>query len=122
MLRPIPRLWLCTAPTDMRKSYDGLVALVKNHLGLDPLSGHGFVFINRSRTQLKCLYFDEGGYCLWCKRLEQGRYAVHAPGTDGKIALSRTEFEALIEGIDVAIRKRRKRWEKRLPPSAHVIA
>lgn len=122
MLRPLPRLWLCTTATDMRKSYDGLVALVKNHLGLDPLSGQGYVFINRSRTQLKCLYFDDGGYCLWCKRLERGRYAVLARDAEGKIALSRTEFEALIEGLDLAIEKRRKRWEKRPSAPVRVIA
>lgn len=44
-----PRLWLCTRPTDMRKSYDGLAALVRNQLQRDPLSGQGFVFINRRR-------------------------------------------------------------------------
>jgi len=70
------RVWLYTQPTDMRKSYDGLSALVKNTLHEDPASGHLFVFINRKRTQMKVLYFDRSGYCVWSKRLEQGRFRI----------------------------------------------
>ncbi|MCG5517410.1 MULTISPECIES: IS66 family insertion sequence element accessory protein TnpB [unclassified Ectothiorhodospira] len=113
MLRPLPRLWLCTQPTDMRRSYDGLVALVKQHLGMDPLSGQGFIFINRRRTQLKVLYFDEDGYCLWCKRLEQGRFRRLGDPAQAKVALSQTEFSALIEGLQIAVEKRQKRWRNR---------
>lgn len=113
MLRPLSRLWLCTVPTDMRRQFDALAAMVKHQLGGDPLSGQGFVFINRRRTQLKCLYFDEGGYCLWSKRLERGQFARLASTGEDKRALSRTEFEALIEGLDLAIKRRRKRWSKR---------
>ena len=68
------RLWLYTPPTDMRKSFDGLSALVRQKLAEDPTSGQLFVFINRKRTQLKVLYFEQGGYCLWSKRLEAGRF------------------------------------------------
>ena len=64
------RVWLCTQPTDMRKSYDGLSALVKNQLKENPLSGQLFVFINRKGNQVKILYFDRSGYCIWSKRLE----------------------------------------------------
>ena len=70
------RIWLCTQPTDMRRSFNGLSALVKNHLGEDPTSGHWFAFINRRRTQIKRLALDAGGYCLWSKRLEQGQFAT----------------------------------------------
>ena len=54
----------------MRRSFDGLSALVRNHLGHDPLDGSGFLFVNRRRTQLKVLYFDGDGFCVWSKRLE----------------------------------------------------
>jgi len=57
----------------MRKSFDGLSALVKHAMGLDPLSGRLFVFINRRATQMKVLYFDRSGFCVWAKRLEAGR-------------------------------------------------
>ena len=109
-MRTPATLWLCTQPTDMRRSYDGLAAMVRHHLGENPLSGHGFVFINRRRTQLKCLYFDSGGYCVWSKRLEAGRFGVRRAAGSPAVALSRTEFEALIEGLDVQVKKHRKRW------------
>jgi transposase len=93
------RIWLHTAPTDMRKSYDGLSALVKTRLGEDPLGGHLFVFLNRRRTQMKVLYFDRSGYCVWSKRLERGQF--HG-GFDDRIkrALDWTELKLIIEGID----------------------
>lgn len=109
-MRTPAQLWLCTQPTDMRRSYNGLATMVRHQLGHNPLDGHGFVFINRRRTQLKCLYFEAGGYCIWSKRLEQGRFNL--PGRHDTVvrALSRAEFEALIEGLDWVVKKRRKRW------------
>lgn len=118
MLTRPSQLWLCTTPTDMRKSYLGLSALVKQHLDANPLSGHGFIFINRRRTQLKCLYFDSDGYCIWSKRLERGQFAVAHGRGRGPLALSRTEFEALVEGLDLEIRRRRKRWCLASPQAA----
>ena len=56
------RIWLYTQPTDMRRSFDGLSALVRNHLGEDPTSGHWFAFLNRRATQIKVLAFEEDGY------------------------------------------------------------
>ena len=86
------RVWLYTLPTDMRKSYDGLSALVRNKLHEDPASGHLFVFMNRKRTQMKVLYFDRTGYCVWSKRLEQGRFQYRSGGAD-KIGLDTTETD-----------------------------
>ena len=114
MLSQPSRLWLCTRPTDMCCSFDGLAALVRQHLGQDPLSGHGFVFINRRRTLLKLLYFDGDGYCVWSKRLERGQFGGALTAGDAVEALSRTQFTALLEGLDLVIRKRQKRWRK--PP------
>ena len=76
------RIWLCTQPTDMRCSFDGLSARVRRYLGEDPTSGHWFVFINRRRTMIKILGFDTGGYWIWGKRLEQGEFAL-GPGSEG---------------------------------------
>jgi len=64
-LTPACRIWLCTHPTDMRRSFDGLAALVRHHLAADPTSGDWYAFINRRRTQIKVLAFEEGGYCVW---------------------------------------------------------
>jgi len=63
-------VWLCVQPTDMRCSFDGLSAVVRQHLGEDPSSGQWFAFINRGRTRIKILAFEECGYCVWSKRLE----------------------------------------------------
>lgn len=114
-LQDINRLWLYTGTADMRKSYDGLSVLVKNHMKADPLSGEGFIFINRRRTQLKCLYYTPGGYCLWGKRLEQGQYATLSSGDADTLALSVTELSALLEGLDIIIKKRRKRYKNPRP-------
>ena len=103
------RVWLYTQPTDMRKSYDGLSALVKNGLHEDPTSGHLFVFINRKRTQMKVLYFDRSGYCVWSKRLEQGRFQASAAHED-KLALDWTQLKLLLEGIDLRERRQYKRY------------
>lgn len=63
-------IYLSTMPADMRKSFDGLMALAVNHLGRDPLSGGLFVFLNRRRDRMKLLYWDAGGLAVWAKRLE----------------------------------------------------
>jgi transposase len=103
------RVWLYTRPADMRKSYDGLSALVRNVLQEDPTSGHLFVFLNRKRTQMKVLYFDRSGYCLWSKRLEQGRFQL-CSGADEKELLSWTQLKLLLEGIDLRERRQYKRY------------
>ncbi len=113
MLATIPnaRIWLCTTPTDMRRSYNGLSALVKNHLHQNPLSGDLFVFINRKRTHMKALYFEHGGYCIWAKRLEQGTFA--APRSAQKSEpMSWAKLKCLLEGIDVKIIKQRLRYSR----------
>ena len=102
------RIWLYAPATDMRKSFDGLAALVRSKLCEDPLSGQLFVFINRRRTQVKILYFDRSGYCLWAKRLEQGRF--HPAGVADKQRLQWTELKLILEGIDLRSIRRFKRY------------
>lgn len=84
----------------MRKSYNGLSALAKHVMNEDPLSGALFVFINRRRTQLKCLYFDSDGYCIWAKRLERGLFQVSWNG-DEKCSLDAKTLQLIIDGIDL---------------------
>ena len=95
----------------MRRSFDGLSAMVKNHLGENPTSGHWYVFINRRRTQIKLLAFEGDGYCVWSKRLEQGQFAGFSGDGTNKWALCHTEFLALLEGVDLVVKKRRKRYK-----------
>lgn len=103
------RIWLYTRPTDMRKSYNGLSALVKNALKDNPLSGELFVFINRRQNQMKILYFDCSGYCIWSKRLEQGQFVVRA-APDGKQALDWTQLKLLLDGVEVQKSRQYKRY------------
>ena len=109
---PAGRIWLCIEPTDMRCSFDGLSARVRRHLDEDPTSGHWFVFINRRRTMLKILAFDTGGFWIWSKRLERGQFATFGHSREGKRGLNRTDLLALLEGIDMQIIRRRKRFRK----------
>ena len=103
------RIWLYNRPTDLRKSFDGLSALARSGLSENPASGQVFVFLNRKRTLLKALYFDRGGYCLWSKRLEQGRFHWTS-NTAEKQRLSWTDLKLIVEGIDTASIKQFKRY------------
>jgi len=104
MLLQDPNLsvWLYTQPTDMRKQFDGLAALAKNKMSGQVSDGYLFVFINRKRTYMKALYYSKGGLCLWCKRLEQGRF--HQVTTRGdnthKTQLTWAQLQCLIDGIN----------------------
>lgn len=68
------RVWLYGEPVDMRKSYDGLYALARHGLKQDPQQGALFAFVNRRGTQIKVLYYDRNGWCIWAQRLEAGRF------------------------------------------------
>lgn len=94
------KIWLYAKPTDMRKSYDGLIALAKNQLAEDPLSGQLFVFFNRQRNRVKVLYFDRSGYCIWMKRLESGRFHFNAKQGEKQV-LNWTQLKLILEGIQL---------------------
>jgi transposase len=102
------RVFVYGQPTDMRKSYDGLYALARNGLRQDVLSGHLFAFINRRGSQIKVLYFDRSGWCVWAKRLESGRFI-----SDWRDVRSReidwTALKLMLEGIEVKRRMKRYR-------------
>jgi transposase len=91
-------------PVDMRKSFDGLVALVQNTLREDPLSGSLFVFANRRRTYVKGVYWDRTGFCLFAKRLERGHFVL--PEGAGTCELSEKAFRLLLDGIVLGLEQR----------------
>lgn len=111
---PLPvKIFWCLAPTDMRKSFDGLSALVSEHLRQDPLSGHLFIFTSRRRDRVKLLYFERGGLAIWYKRLEEGTFAAPQPAGDGQsVQLSADELALLLAGVDLTGVRRRKRYER----------
>ena len=95
----------------MRKSFDGLIALTRHLIEQDPLSGYWFVFVNRNRDYLKLLYYSKGGYCLWCKRLEKGRFSI-IPSQGHSVQLSHTQLMMWIDGIALESRAQQKRYSK----------
>jgi transposase len=106
------RVYLCLTPCDMRKSFDSLQSLVREHLELDAFAGHLFVFASRRRDRVKILYWDRDGFAVWSKRLEEGTYAVPF-GDDGgerRREITAQELGALLSGIDLSTAKRRKRY------------
>ena len=90
-------------PVDMRKSFNGLVALVQGAMEEDPLSDCLFVFFNRRGTYMKLVMWDRTGLYLFAKRLEQGRF--HLPGTEDKQELSERMFSLVLDGIALGNRR-----------------
>jgi transposase len=108
---PAVKLWYCPEAVDMRLGFDGLFALVKNRLQADPLSGHLFIFRNRTADRLKVLYWGGHGLCLWCQRLEAGRYHFPDPSTtSAAIELTACQFQMILDGIDLGKIRRFKRF------------
>ena len=100
-------IYACTTPVDFRKQHDGLVALVRQHLGGDPFDGSLFVFFNRRRDRIKLLLWDQNGFWLLYKRLEKGTYQKIRSSDSQRVSMSRAELSMLLDGI--ALEKRRKR-------------
>jgi len=107
------RVYVCLAPCDMRHSFDGLHALVRDHLGLDPFAGHLYLFASRRRDRLKIFYWDRDGFAVWSKRLEEGTYAIpSAEPPTRRIEMTPEELGALLSGIDLSTATRRKRYRR----------
>jgi transposase len=136
---PLPgRIFWCTLPTDMRKSFDTLSGLVQKHLGQDPLSGDLFVFRSKRGDRIKLLYWDSDGLAIWYKRLEEGSFALpstvtaattsemtsaagDAPRTavgDHGLMLRPAELALLLDGIDLTHVKRQKRYQRPTPDTS----
>ncbi len=113
------KLWYCSTPVDMRLGYDGLLGLVRSRLNADPLSGHLFIFSNRSANRLKVLYWGGHGLCLWCQRLEAGHYHFPAlTGSQPAVELSAAQFQMVLDGIDLSRVRRFKRFSPPPPEKA----
>ena len=104
------RVYLSLDPVSMHLSFDRLAGLVRQ-LGLDPTTGHLFVFINRPATHMKVLFYDRSGFSLLYKRLERGTFQVPRVGADGTRGreLTPAELGLILEGVDLQQRARRVR-------------
>ncbi len=108
-LPPTVRIFLATAPADMRRGFDGLASLTTSVIGENPLSGHLFVFRNRRGDRLKILYWDRDGLALWAKRLERGVFRFPTP-RGHRLEVTPAELAAILEGIDLKQAQRQRRY------------
>jgi transposase len=103
------RVFFCVLPIDMRRSFDTLSEMVREHIGEDPLSGHLFVFRNKNQDCVKVLYWDGDGFAIWYKRLQRGSFSL--PGNvGGGIEIDSTSFSMLLNGVDLQSIKKQKRY------------
>jgi transposase len=113
-LSPTLRIFLCLTAVDLRKSFDGLSALVTQALVADPLSGHWFVFRNKSGDRLKILTWEEDGWAIWYKRLERGCFRFPVVQGDGppRVEIRASDLAMLLDGIVFEKVQRQKRYHR----------
>ena len=115
------RVYVATAPCNLRRSFEGLTNEVRATLEMDPLNGHVFVFLNRRRTMVKLLVWTRGGFTIVHKRLERGTFSFPSQVQPGvkSLELDAHELAMLLEGIDVSRARSSPRWE---PPAQVRVA
>jgi len=115
-LSPSVRIFVCTKAVDMRRSFDGLFALVESMIGQDPYSGHLFLFHGQRGNLLKALWWDLDGWAIFAKRLDKGTFEFPEVKFDnGKclpVEIERADLMLLLEGIDAGSVRRRKRYRR----------
>jgi transposase len=105
------RVFVYRRPTDLRRSFDRLAAMVQEVLHEDPFSGHLFVFVNRAADRVKVLLWDRSGFWLLYKRLEQGRFRL--PEGNGEVlTIDPVKLSLILEGIDLAGARQQKRYHR----------
>jgi len=107
------RIYLATGATDLRRSIDGLSALVRERFDLDPLSGHLFLFRNRRGDRVKILLWDQSGFWVLYKRLEQGTFAWPSDADDAPVEMRHRDLLLLLSGVDLASTRRRRWYDRR---------
>ena len=110
------KIYLYCQPVDMRKSFDGLHALVQTEFQRDIRAGDLFLFLNRRLDRLKLLHWDHDGIAIWMKRLEVGSFQKPRRALDAThIEIDATDLALLLVGIDLATAKRRRRYRANTP-------
>ncbi|GJM64662.1 IS66 family insertion sequence element accessory protein TnpB [Persicobacter diffluens] len=108
---PNDRLYLFHEPTDMRKGFDGLSGLVRNHLKENPLDGNIYIFINKSRDRIKLLRFEGDGFAIYYKRLESGRIELPPRvNEEKKVKIDHATIMMMLQGIGLMQCKKYKRF------------
>jgi transposase len=113
---PSVEIYLANTPVDLRKGFDGLMAIVQSSFGKDVFSGHLFCFIGKRRDKVKVLFWDRGGFVIYFKRLERGRFCVPRTNASGTILmLEASELAMLLAGMDLTNVQKPKRWAPPTP-------
>ena len=116
-LPPTVRVFVAAAPVDMRGSFDALAGAVRR-LGLDPVDGHLYLFMNKRRRIAKAIWFDGSGWCVLGKRLETGSFQLPLlSGTESQIQVDGPTFTSLLAGIDFTVPRRGWYRKNRQDPS-----
>ncbi len=105
------QIWIAAGVTDLRRGFTGLSALVQTKLEKSPMSGQVFIFRGRRGDLVKLIWFDGDGLCLFCKRLERGKF-VWPQASEGVVSLTRAQLSMLVEGIDW--RRPQRTWDPQL--------
>jgi transposase len=105
-------LFIHRVPVDMRKSINGLSVIVQEEMKLDIKSSALFIFTNKKRTHMKILYFDKSGFALWLKRLEESKFSWPKNFEEDVVEINATDFELLLEGINIWTRFEKLHFEK----------
>jgi transposase len=112
------RIFISSGPTDMRRSIDGLMSIVKDELEGDAYSGHLYVFVSRRADRVKILTWDKGGFVLYYKRLERGVFRLpHMDANAMAVEIDATQLSMLLDGIDYSRVRRPKPW---MPPEQKI--
>ena len=106
------KIYLCSEPADMRRSFDGLAMMVKTIIGQNPLSGHIFIFGNRKGDRLKLLYWDRDGFAIWYKRLEKGLFSF--PQSDASHGITHRQLSMMLEGIELSSVRLKRRFQLKI--------
>lgn len=113
-LAPQIRIFLYRQPTDMRKSFNGLLALTEAELKQDPLSGSLFVFVNRRRDRIKILYWGQTGFCIWYQQLQKGTYQLpdqKSLNDRDTLEVTRSQLSLILDGIELSSARQRTRFQ-----------
>ena len=114
---PTMRIFVHTQPTDMRKQFNGLHAIVTHSMGQDVMTGDYFVFFNRRKHRCKILYWDHDGLVVWAKRLERGGFETPAARDDAiALEIDGTTLAMILGGVDLQSVQRRKRYQAASQP------
>jgi transposase len=115
-LSPAVRIFVCTKPTDMRRSFTGLFGLVQNLINQDPFSGSLFLFRSRCGDFIKIFWWDQDGFAIFSKKLEVGKFRFpdvrFVNGKYEPVEITRADLMMLLEGIDAQSVKRHKRYTR----------